>query len=89
MASNTVIQILRSYANTTPAAIHDGELAYSFLSNTMFIGDISGNIIKVGGQYYINTIENATREDVANTLVLRDSDGSANLILDKIDGGGF
>ena len=89
MASNTVIQILRSYANTTPSALQDGELAYSFLSNTMFIGDNAGDIIKIGGEYYIKAIENATRNDTANTLVLRDANGSANLILDQIDGGGF
>ena len=89
MASNTVIQILRSYANTTPSTLRDGELAYSFVSNTMFIGDNAHEIMKIGGEYYVKIIENATREDVANTLVLRDENGSANLILDRIDGGGF
>ena len=55
----------------------------------MFIGDNAGDIIKIGGEYYIKAIENATRNDTANTLVLRDASGSANLILDQIDGGGF
>ena len=87
--SNTTIQILRSYANTTPRALNDGEMAYSFISNTMFIGDRTGEIIIVGGQVYANTIDNATREDLPNTLVLRDANGSANLVLDQIDGGVF
>ena len=87
--SNTVIQILRSYANTVPLTLDDGELAYSFVSNTLFIGNNSNGIIKIGGQYYINTLENATRNNTANTLVLRDANGSANVYIDLIDGGGF
>ena len=53
MSSNTKIQILRSYANTTPSSLQDGEIAYSFVSNTLFIGDNSGDIIKIGGPNYI------------------------------------
>ena len=87
--SNTIIQILRSYANTAPQVLQDGELAYSFVSNTMFIGNNTTNVIKIGGEYYVKAIENATREDIANTIVLRDENGSANVILDLIDGGGF
>ena len=60
--SNTTIQILRSYANTAPANLADGEMAYSFLSNTLFIGSTtlnvetqlwSNNIISIGGPDYI------------------------------------
>ena len=87
--SNTVIQILRSYANTAPQSLQDGELAYSFVSNTMFIGNNTNDVVRIGGEYYIKAIENATREDIANTIVLRDENGSANVILDFIDGGRF
>lgn len=52
--ANTVIQILRSYANTRPSNLADGELAYSFASNTMFIGDQYGDIIEIGGPNYIS-----------------------------------
>ena len=31
-------QILRSYSNTAPAFLEDGQLAYSFVSNTLYIG---------------------------------------------------
>ena len=61
--SNSQIQILRSYANTTPLSLNDGELAYSFVSNTMFIGDQYGDIIAIGGQVYANKANNA----LANT----------------------
>ena len=53
MSSNTTIQILRSYANTSPTSLSDGELAYSFVSNTLFIGDNSGDVIEIGGPNYI------------------------------------
>jgi hypothetical protein len=51
--ANTTIQILRSYANTAPPVLDDGELAYSFVSNTLFIGDKFGDIIEIGGPDYI------------------------------------
>lgn len=51
--ANTTIQILRSYANTKPSVLYDGELAYSFKSNTLFIGDQYGDIIQIGGPNYI------------------------------------
>jgi hypothetical protein len=37
-ASNTSIQIKRSIANNTPGLLKSGELAYSYASNTLFIG---------------------------------------------------
>ena len=52
--ANTVIQILRSYANTRPTSLEDGEIAYSFVSNTMFIGDQYGHIVEIGGPNYIS-----------------------------------
>ena len=52
--SNTIIQILRSYSNTSPTALSDGELAYSFVSNTLFIGERTGKIVPIGGLQYIN-----------------------------------
>ena len=51
--ANTTIQILRSYANTAPPVLEDGELAYSFVSNTLFIGDKNGDILEIGGPNYI------------------------------------
>ena len=51
--ANTTIQILRSYINSEPTSLDDGELAYSFVSNTLFIGDKFGDIIEIGGPDYI------------------------------------
>ena len=60
--ANTTIQILRSYANSAPSNLADGELAFSYLSNTLFIGSTTlnvetqlwtNNIISIGGPDYI------------------------------------
>ena len=51
--TNTTIQILRSYVSPAPANLADGEMAYSFVSNTLFIGDSTGDIIEIGGPDYI------------------------------------
>ena len=63
--ANTVIQILRSYVNTAPANLADGELAYSFVSNTLFIGTANNQIVQIGGPNFIanvtiNTIDGGT-----------------------------
>ena len=78
--ANSTIQILRSYANTTPATLDDGELAYSFVSNTLFIGNNTGQVISIGGAYYTSQINNvasqinsATSANTASTLVKRDT----------------
>ena len=54
--ANTTIQILRSYANTAPETLADGELAYSFLSNTLFIGNTTNHVIPIGGLGYIQQV---------------------------------
>jgi len=77
--ANTTIQILRSYANTTPPSLHDGELAYSFVSNTLFIGTSNGTgVVNVGGQYYTSQVDNATDAATGSTLVRRDASGNAS-----------
>jgi hypothetical protein len=77
--ANTSIQILRSYANTRPPALNDGELAYSFVANTLYIGNRTGQIIQIGGL--------TSTENVANTVVLRDANG--NIKITTLDGGNF
>ena len=54
--TSTIIQILRSYVNTIPPSLNDGELAYSFVSNTLFIGDNTGGVNPIGGQGYIANV---------------------------------
>lgn len=54
--ANTVIQILRSYANTRPTTLDDGELAYSFVSNTLFIGTNASQVVEIGGPNFIANV---------------------------------
>jgi len=78
MASNTQIFIKRSLANTTPGNLHIGELAYSYASNTLFIGANTATgpgYYKIGGEYYTNIIDSATSANTPDTLVIRDGNG--------------
>ena len=76
-ASNTIIQIKRSSTTTIPSGLKAGELAYSHLSNTLFLGNSTGTgVVNVGGLLYTQTIDNATSANTGNTLVKRASDGS-------------
>lgn len=75
--SNTIIQIKRSDANSQPANLSAGEFAYSYLSNTLFLGTTDGSgVINVGGLLYTQTIDAATAANTSNTLVKRMSDGA-------------
>ena len=77
MASNTEILIKRSSVTSKPSTLKAGELAYSYLSNTLFFGTASGNgTVNVGGQYYTSTIEAATSQNTAGVLVKRDVNGA-------------
>lgn len=57
--SNTIIQIKRSTATAVPpnGTLAVGVPAYSYSSNTLFIGGTDGTgVIAIGGKYYIDTI---------------------------------
>lgn len=75
--SNTSILIKRSLTTGRPNSLQSGEFAYSYASNTLFIGVPGGNgVVNVGGQYYTSTLDAATSANTASTLVKRDSGGS-------------
>jgi hypothetical protein len=53
--ANTLIQIKASTANAAPTTLNVAEPAYSYVSNTLFIGTASSDgAIAVGGQFYID-----------------------------------
>jgi hypothetical protein len=69
MASNTSILIKRSQDQNTPNGLKTGELAYSYASNTLFIGNantmLGYNVI--GGEGLLNTLSaNLTIEDASS-----------------------
>ena len=74
--SNTSILIKRSSSSATPT-LKAGELGYSYLSNTFFIGNSTGTgVVNVGGLLYTQTIDQATNANTGSTLVKRAADGS-------------
>ena len=81
--SNTSILIKRSSVTTNPGTLKAGELAYSYVSNTLYFGTVGGNgSFNIGGQYYTSTVDAATNANTASTLVKRDVNGAfqGNLI---------
>ena len=78
----SLIRIKRSGITTAPSGLAQGELAYSWLSNKLFIGTgtetdgIAANLDVIGGKYFTDIITAATNTNTASTLVLRDSSGN-------------
>lgn len=79
----TLVQIKRSTANASPTTLNEGELAYSYLSNVIFVGDTAGGVMNIGGQYYTDLIDNASAANGASTIVRRYANGSAQF--DQLD----
>jgi hypothetical protein len=53
--ANTLIQLKSSTANAAPAVLNVAEPAYSYVSNTLFIGTAGGNgVLPVGGKFYLD-----------------------------------
>ena len=76
--ANTSILIKRSTTTGTPASLSAGEFAYSYQSNTLFLGSPDGTgVVNVGGQYYTSQVDNATSASTGGTLVRRDANGNA------------
>jgi hypothetical protein len=77
--SNTNILIKRSTSVGRPGSLRAGELAYSYASNTIFIGSPTGDgVVNVGGQFYTSQIDSATNSATALSLVRRDASGNAS-----------
>jgi len=76
--ANTSIRIKRSTSASSPGSLASGELAYSYLSNTIFIGSPAGTgVVNVGGQFYTSQIDAATNTNTGGTIVRRDANGNA------------
>lgn len=86
--SNTVIQIKRSQTTALPGSLTYGELAYSFNSGKLTIGQANGQVIVIGGNNYTQIIDSATSANTATTIVKRDASGnfSASTISAELDG---
>ena len=77
--TNILIKRAGTSGNGVPSSLQAGELAYSYASNTIFIGSPAGTgVVNVGGQYYTSQIDEATDSATANKLVRRDATGNAS-----------
>ena len=67
--SNTLIQIKRSTTTSAPTSLSIGELAYSYQSNTLFIGNTTGDgVITIGGPSVGSDVANAYARVFANSV---------------------
>lgn len=67
--ANTLIQIKRSTTTSAPTTLSIGELAYSYQSNTLFIGNTTGDgVIVVGGPSVGSDVANAYARVFANSV---------------------
>lgn len=73
----TLVQIKRSAANALPASLQAGELAYSYASNVVFIGDSANGVMNIGGKFYTDLIDAATAANGSSNFVRRYANGSA------------
>lgn len=94
--SNTVIQIKRSQSTNTPPALANGELAYSFSSDKLFIGQTANSSVAptveyIGGKLVVDKVANLesivlsgsrsyTDFTVANTLTLSSATNNSVLM---------
>ena len=77
--SNTTVLIKRSLTSNVPSSLHQAEQAYSYSSNTLFLGTAGGDgVINIGGYLYTSTLDAATSANIANTLIKRDQYGAFN-----------
>jgi len=82
---DNVIQIRRSDANTSPESLEWGELAYSFASNTLFIGTSANTILEIGGGKWLDYLNHTPGTLTANSALIVD----ANSHIDNISVSNF
>ena len=59
--ANTVIQLKWSETTATPASLNVAEPAYSNNSNKLFIGLAGNQVVAIGGKYYTDIVDAATK----------------------------
>lgn len=86
--ANTIIQIKRSETTALPDSLQYGELAYSFQSGKLVIGNATTGVVVIGGNNYTQIIDAASSANTPSTIVKRDSSGnfSASTISAELDG---
>ena len=89
--AGSTIKIKRSTTSGAPGSLAAGELAYSVLTGTidnggdrLYIG-IGGNVVKVGGKYFTDMLDQAPGTLTASSAIVVDGNKKINeLYIDKI-----
>jgi hypothetical protein len=74
--ANTVFQIKRSTATAAPTSLQYGELAYSFQSGRLYLGNSTNAVVCIGGNTYNQIVDAATNLNTVSTIVKRDGSGN-------------
>lgn len=82
-----LIQIKRSAGTATPTSLANGELAFSSVSDALFIGSPNGSIVAIGGARFPGTLT-ANQALVANATGYIDTVKTANLVVTSITANG-
>ena len=80
-----IIKIKRSTSAASPSsALAQGELAYSFNSSKLFIGDGTNNDI-IGGELYVNMLDHTAGTLTASSAIVVDANSKIdNLLVDNL-----
>lgn len=73
--TDSVIQIKRSSNTATPTSLANGELAYSFASNNLFIGMPDQGVIKIGGASDVHKLDHANGVLTVSSAVVTNASG--------------
>lgn len=86
--ANTIIQIKRSQTTALPSTLNYGELAYSFQSGKIAIGDATTGVVVIGGNTYTQMLDAATSANTSGAIVKRDGSGafSATTVYAELSG---
>ena len=73
--TDSIIQIKRSTTNATPTSLANGELAYSFASNNLFIGMPDVGVIKIGGATDVHKLDHTPGVLTISSAVVTNASG--------------
>lgn len=82
--ANTAQQQLRSRANNSPLSLRDGQLAFSYKSGKLFIGDEGGNPIYIGGNTLVELANTAYNLAISANTIANAAYVSANNVSPQI-----
>lgn len=75
---SNLIRIKRSSATASPASLQEGELAYSYNSDRLFVGNTSNLPIEIGGRWYTDRLNATAGTLTASKALVADANSHMN-----------